>query len=378
MEEVREERPAADITEETSENDAVQELNANRKILSGIKDELRVLLRSGEKQWREIGRLINRVREEKLYLYDSDIEIKTFTAWVKKFAKRENIGESCLWRYSNVVTFYDDVKEKTDGGESPLPDIYDAEIGPNTLYKISQICVGDDAKAASSIRGVSNGEISARELESMYQMIKKKQREDGKETIRRGPALREKEEKGSETGESGSGPEDNAERQQEEKYSDHTMNIAKMLAVLIRRNNHAWLPGYAGDGERNTLKRGQRYKVLTNVKIKDGENSVEPDALIVENLVEDKERFQYHQVKLAAEGKDLDCFDADSCQYFDFTWIATIPKSVSDVMGHDRFFLEKMGVLVIEGNEIKVVREANCNRYPEIMPTMAAVLRKVL
>ncbi|MFR5132774.1 MAG: hypothetical protein ACLTDP_09435 [Terrisporobacter sp.] len=287
----------------------------NNELIS-IEKELNVLVQKDRQNWSSFYLLLKRVETNKLWegYYNS------FTAWVKHFAEANKIQESVLWNRKKAGEVYQNYYAKKLEKKEKVDDIQSVEIAQDSLILIEKIARKDTELQKELIDKAINKELKKKDLQEAYRIVKSKRDEEKR--------LRDELKR-----------EDIAE-EDKEKIKEDIKELKKSsitaLDIVEALKSHTWL--YKGSKE--TRKRftdfyeQDKYKVFTEFPVFSGttRHSRRIDALVYENLTEERWKLNLHAVEIKVSKSDLlnDYKYTEYADFTDFIWLA-IPQELVEV-----------------------------------------------
>ncbi|MFR2571140.1 MAG: hypothetical protein ACLS90_05540 [Clostridia bacterium] len=312
----------------------------NNELIS-IEKELNVLVQKDRQNWSSFYLLLKRVETNKLWegYYNS------FTAWVKHFAEANKIQESVLWNRKKAGEVYQNYYAKKLEKKEKVDDIQSVEIAQDSLILIEKIARKDTELQKELIDKAINKELKKKDLQEAYRIVKSKRDEEKR--------LRDELKR-----------EDIAE-EDKEKIKEDIKELKKSsitaLDIVEALKSHTWL--YKGSKE--TRKRftdfyeQDKYKVFTEFPVFSGttRHSRRIDALVCENLTEERWKLNLHAVEIKVSKSDLlnDYKYTEYADFTDFIWLA-IPQELVEVAKETK--LGNCGILVIKNGKVEVVEQA--------------------
>lgn len=263
--------------------------------LEVIEQKLAPIVKKKDKSWIEVYRLLDIVEEEQLY----SVSYKSYTAWLTDFAARTNVTVSLLWKKKKAGKFYDSyVDDRKYQNKSYIP-IEQINMDPEVIVMIEKITAGNLSEAHKMIDRSMNGDITRRNLKTLWESEKKERAEKGVPVQRMN-----KYDKDAFT---------------ELSYAGYSAKSATNIDILSSLCNEKWMFSLYKHNET------RKYRLLTEFSII--KNRVETDYVIVENYTTRSQMgdlFNLHSVKIICEREDFlkkPDFRAYP-EYMDYYWLA--------------------------------------------------------
>ena len=313
----------------------------NDNELVSIEKELNVLVQKDRQNWSSFYLLLKKVEEGKLWegYYNS------FTAWVKHFAKTNKIQESVLWNRRKAGEIYQNYYAKKLEKKEKVADIQSVEIAQDSLILIEKIARKDEELQKELIDKAIKKELKKKDLQEAYRIVKSKRDEEKK--------LREELKK------------DDVSKEEKEKIKEDIKELKKSsitaVDIVEALKKYDWL--YEGKKETRKIFKDfyeqDKYRVFTEFPVFTGtsRHSRRIDALICENLTEERWKLNLHAVEIKVSKSDLinDHKYTEYGDFVDFLWLA-IPEELIEVAQQTK--LKDCGVLVIKDNKVEIVEQA--------------------
>lgn len=309
--------------------------------LNNIEKELNDLVEKDRQNWSSFYLLLKKIEEDKLW---EGIH-KSFTAWIKHFANANKIQESVLWNRKKAGEIYQKYYAKKLENKEKVADIQVVDIAQDSLILIEKIARKDDELQQELIDKAINKELKKKDLQEAYRIVKSKRDAEKqlKEELKREDISAEDKEK------------------IEENIKEIKMSGITALDIVEALKSHSWLYG----GSKETRKRftnfyeQDKYKVFTEFPVFSGttRNSRRIDALVCENLTEERWKLNLHAIEIKVSKSDLinDCKYTEYAEFTDFIWLA-IPENLIEVAKETK--LNKCGILVIKEGKVKIIEQA--------------------
>lgn len=309
--------------------------------LINIEKELNTLVEKDRQNWSSFYLLLKKVEQGKLWegYYNS------FTAWIKHFANANKIQESVLWNRRKAGEIYQNHYARKLEKKEKVNDIQTVDIAQDSLILIEKIARGNEELQDELIEKAVNKELKKKDLQEAYRIVKSKRDEEKK--------LREELKK------------DDVSKEEKEKIKEDIKELKKSsitaLDIVEALKSHAWL--YEGQKKSRRIFKDfyeqDKYKVFTEFPVFTGtaKHSRRIDALICENLTEERWKLNLHAVEIKVSKSDL-VNDHKYTEYADFTdylWLA-IPEELIETAKETK--LGACGILVIKDNKVQVIEQA--------------------
>lgn len=313
----------------------------NENELLDIEKELNVLVQKDRQNWSSFYLLLKRVETNKLW----EGHYNSFTAWVKHFAETNKIQESVLWNRKKAGEVYQNYYAKKLEKKEKVADIQSVEIAQDSLILIEKIARKDTELQRELIDKAINKELKKKDLQEAYRIVKSKRDEEKR--------LRDELKR-----------EDIAEEDKEKIKEDiKELKTSSITAVDIVEalKKYDWL--YEGQKETRKIFKDfyeqDKYRVFTEFPVFTGtsRHSRRIDALVCENLTEERWKLNLHAVEIKVSKSDLknDHKYTEYGDFVDFLWLAIPEELVADARETK---LDKCGILIIKDEKVEVVEQA--------------------
>ena len=313
----------------------------NENELLDIEKELNVLVQKDRQNWSSFYLLLKKIEDNRLW----EGAYNSFTAWIKHFASVNKIQESVLWNRKKAGEIYQNYYAKKLEKQEKVADIQNAGIAQDSLILIEKIARKDTELQKELIDKAIKKELKKKDLQEAYRIVKSKRDEEKrlKDELKR---------------------EDIAEEDKEKIKEDiKELKTSSITAVDIVEalKKYDWL--YEGQKKTRRIFRDfyeqDKYKVFTEFPVYSGttKTSRRIDALICENLTEERWKLNLHAVEIKVSKSDL-VNDHKYTEYADFTdylWLA-IPEELIEVAQQTK--LKQCGILVIKDGKVQVIEQA--------------------
>lgn len=328
--------------------------------LSTIEKELNELVERDRQNWSAFYLLLKKVEEYELW----KSKHRTFTAWVKHFANTNKIQESVLWNRKKAGEIYQKYYAKKIENKENVADIQVVDIAQDSLILIEKIARKDPELQKELIDKAINKELKKKDLQEAYRIVKAKKDAEKqlKEELKKDDISKEEKEK------------------IEENIKELKVSGITALDIVEALKSYSWL--YKGSKE--VRKRftdfyhQDKYKVFAEFPVYAGttRNSRRIDALVCENLTEERWKLNLHAIEIKVSKSDLinDHKYTEYAEFTDFIWLA-IPEELVETAKETK--LDKCGILVIKNNKVQVIEQAqrlDCIRREECLSRLALKL----
>lgn len=308
--------------------------------LINIEKELNVLVERDRQNWSSFYLLLKKVEENKLW----EGAYNSFTAWIKHFANANKIQESVLWNRRKAGEIYQNYYARKLEKKEKVADIQNVEIAQDSLILIEKIARKDEELQKELIDKAINKELKKKDLQEAYRIIKAKK--DAEKELR--AELKK----------------DNISEEEKKKITANIEDLKSAtltaMDVVNALKKNDWLE-VKKEGRKSfkDFYEQDKYKVFTEFPVFAGttRNSRRIDALICENLTEERWKLNLHAVEIKVSKSDL-INDRKYTEYADFTdflWLAIPEELIADAKETK---LDKCGILVIKDNKVQVIEQA--------------------
>lgn len=131
--------------------------------ITKIEKELIKLSKSEKKKWQEIAILLIKVREQNLFISQSE---SSFSAWLNRLAERANLHPSGFWRFLAAGTYY---LEQTGKDVDALESI---GISAHKLELVKKISELEPAIEKELFEKVISDNVTVKELKDQFEILK--------------------------------------------------------------------------------------------------------------------------------------------------------------------------------------------------------------
>lgn len=313
----------------------------NNNELINIEKELNVLVEKDRQNWSGFYLLLKRVEDAKLW----EGHYNSFTAWIKHFANANKIQESVLWNRKKAGEIYQNYYARKLQKQEKVADIQTVDIAQDTLILIEKIARKDQQLQEELTDKAINKELKKKDLQEAYRIIKAK-KDAEKELKTQLEANKD------------------ISQNEKEKILENIKDLktATLTAIdvvnALKKND--WLD-VKKEGRKSfkDFYEQDKYKVFTEFPVFAGttRNSRRIDALICENLTEERWKLNLHAVEIKVSKSDLinDHKYTEYADFTDFIWLAIPEELVADARETK---LDKCGILVIKDGKVQVIEQA--------------------
>ena len=332
-----------------------------------IEKELKQLVEQDKNSWARFYLLMKKVEDEELY---KQLNLNSFTAWLKDFALKNKIHESVLWNKKKAGKVYESyVATKEKQGLEVAP-IEDAEVGVDSLVLLDKISKKNAELGAELTEKAINKEITRKDLRNAYKTIRgdlnKKDTVNGKEAIK----IIEEDNKLHEDGIINN----------ETIVANNNSDNVTATNIVLALNNNKWL------GEKEEIKgfKGrfveQKYRTFAEFPVYTGttKHSRRIDVLVAENIsVEEYYNLQLHGIEIKVSKSDL-LNDSKYTEYAEFVnklWIAVPYNLATECVKN---VPKSIGILVYKDGEIIIKRNAKELKPSRIQEALKTLTLRLL
>lgn len=309
--------------------------------LINIEKELNILVEKDRQNWSSFYLLLKKVEENKMWrgIHNS------FTAWVKHFANSNKVQESVIWNRKKAGEIYINYYTRKLQKQEKVDDIQSVDIAQDSLILIEKIARKDTELLDELTDKAINKELKKKDLQEAYRIIKAKKEAEKK--------LKEKLNNNKDISK------DEKEKILENIKDLKTATLTAIDIVNALKNND-WL-NVKKEGRRSfrDFYEQDKYSVFTEFPVFSGttRNSRRIDALICENLTEERWKLNLHSIEIKVSKSDLinDCKYTEYADFTDFIWLA-ISEDLVEIAKETK--LDKCGILIIKDNQVKVIEQA--------------------
>ena len=309
--------------------------------LINIEKELNELVEKDRQNWSGFYILLKKVEDGKLW----EGKHNSFTAWVNNFADKNKIHSSVLWNRKKAGEVYQKYYARKLQKNEKVDDVETVSIAQDSLILIEKIARNDTHLMDELTEKAINKELKKKDLQEAYRIVKS-QREQEK-------VLKNKLE---------SDAIDDTEKEKiKENIKELKSSDVTALDIVEALKKYDWLY----DGEKKTRKRftdfyeQDKYKVFTEFPVYVGttKHSRRIDALVCENLTEERWKLNLHGIEIKVSKSDLinDHKFVEYADFVDFMWFA-IPENLVETAKEIKF--NGCGILIIKNGKVQVVEQA--------------------
>lgn len=300
----------------------------NMKELKKYEKQLETILNADKNNWSKFYLLMKEIEEKELY---KEVNLSSFTAWVKDFSIKHKIHESVIWNRKKAGKVYESyAKVQADKGIE-VPSIEDANVGVDSLVLLDKIAKKDADLGAELTQKAINKEITRDDLRTAYKTV-------------RGDLKTSK-----------------MENRDKEPKTEINVQETVTAAKIVNGLNHSnWL---GKECKKKHFKRAyelDKYKALTEFPVYTGtsKKSRRIDVLVAENITQDNHfSLNLHGVEIKVSKSDLvgDMKYTEYAEYVNYLWLA-IPRDLIEVA--EETAPKSIGILIYDDNKIMIHRDA--------------------
>lgn len=304
------------------------------KPMKEYENELITILNADKKNWTKFYLLMKEIEEKQLY---KELNLNSFTAWVKSFSIKNKIHESVIWNRKKAGKVYENyVSIQKDKGIEVAP-VERAQIGVDSLVLLDKISKRDNKLGAELTEKAIQKEITREDLRNAYKTIRgdlHKNKVDNSKVS----TLSEK-------------AEETIIKIKE------TITASKIVAALSK-------PRWLGEECNRKAFKGayeqDKYKTLTEFPVYTGTTSKSRriDVLVAENLrVKEHFNLNLHGIEIKVSKSDLvnDMKYSEYAEFVNYLWLA-IPSDLIEVT--ETIAPKNIGILIYKNDKIEIQREA--------------------
>ncbi|EOU1692803.1 MmcB family DNA repair protein [Clostridium perfringens] len=298
------------------------------KELKKYEKQLETILNADKNNWSKFYLLMKEIEEKELY---KEVNLSSFTAWVKDFSIKHKIHESVIWNRKKAGKVYESyAKVQADKGIE-VPSIEDANVGVDSLVLLDKIAKKDADLGAELTQKAINKEITRDDLRTAYKTV-------------RGDLKTSK-----------------MENRDKEPKTEINVQETVTAAKIVNGLNHSnWL---GKECKKKHFKRAyelDKYKALTEFPVYTGtsKKSRRIDVLVAENITQDNHfSLNLHGVEIKVSKSDLvgDMKYTEYAEYVNYLWLA-IPRDLIEVA--EETAPKSIGILIYDDNKIMIHRDA--------------------
>ncbi|MDY6058708.1 MAG: MmcB family DNA repair protein [Candidatus Onthovivens sp.] len=298
------------------------------KELKKYEKQLETILNADKNNWSKFYLLMKEIEEKELY---KEVNLSSFTAWVKDFSIKHKIHESVIWNRKKAGKVYESyAKVQADKGIE-VPSIEDANVGVDSLVLLNKIAKKDADLGAELTQKAINKEITRDDLRTAYKTV-------------RGDLKTSK-----------------MENRDKEPKTEINVQETVTAAKIVNGLNHSnWL---GKECKKKHFKRAyelDKYKALTEFPVYTGtsKKSRRIDVLVAENITQDNHfSLNLHGVEIKVSKSDLvgDMKYTEYAEYVNYLWLA-IPRDLIEVA--EETAPKSIGILIYDDNKIMIHRDA--------------------
>lgn len=304
------------------------------KPMKEYENELITILNADKHNWAKFYLLMKEIEDKQLY---KELNLNSFTAWVKSFSIKNKIHESVIWNRKKAGKVYENyVAVQKDKGIEVVP-VERAKIGVDSLVLLDKIAKRDNKLGAELTEKAINKEITREDLRNAYKTVRGDLQKN-KIVTSNPPTLSKK-------------AEETIIKIKE------TITASKIVAALSR-------PKWLGEEcTRKPFKDGyqqDKYKTLTEFPVYTGTTSKSRriDVLVAENLrVKEHFNLNLHGIEIKVSKDDLvnDMKYTEYAEFVNYLWLA-IPGELLKIT--EIISPKNIGILIYKNDKIQIAREA--------------------
>lgn len=296
--------------------------------LKKYEKELETILNADKNNWSKFYLLMKEIEEKELY---REVNLGSFTAWVKDFSLKHKIHESVIWNRKKAGKVYESyAKVQADEGIEVAP-LEEANVGVDALVLLDKITKKDANLGAELTEKALNKEITRDDLRTAYKTVRGDLRASKTERKHKEPET--------------------------EINVQETVTAAKIVNGL---NNSSWLGKECKKKHFKGAYELDKYKALTEFPVYTGtsKKSRRIDVLVAENITLDKHySLNLHGIEIKVSKSDLinDMKYTEYAEYVNFLWLA-IPRDLIEVA--EEKAPKSIGILIFDDGKIMIHRYA--------------------
>lgn len=307
------------------------------KRLKQIEHKLQKMVAVTKTSWVEAYKLLHEVREKSLWA----TKHRSFTAWVKDFAIRNNTHESIIWRINKAGKTYESYQSIQQSKGIEVPAIEDSKVPIESLELISKIAMTDgktnkpkdEATLVKLIDQSQNGGLTRDNLREAWKSVRAARNTSAKLN----------------TNISNATPE-------EVEHIENSVNedSIKALDIVNSLNNADWL------SKRRTAANDYympKYTIMTEFAVQTGTSrkSRRIDVLAVETVTK-KNTLLLHGIEIKVDINDLrnDKKYTEYAEFVDYIYLA-IPSELLEEA--ETLAPETVGIIVVSDGKAKIRRK---------------------
>lgn len=298
------------------------------KELKKYEKQLETILNADKNNWSKFYILMKEIEEKELY---KEVNLNSFTAWVKDFSLKHKIHESVIWNRKKAGKVYESyAKVQAEKGVEVAP-LEEANVGVDALVLLDKISKKDANLGAELTQKALNREITRDDLRTAYKTV-------------RGDL------KASKTERKNNEPETEINVQE-------TVTAAKIVNGL---NDSIWLGKECKKKHFRGAYELDKYKAITEFPVYTGTSrkSRRIDVLVAENITQNNHfSLNLHGVEIKVSKSDLinDMKYTEYAEYVNYLWLA-IPRELLQVA--EETAPRSVGILIYDDGKIMMHRDA--------------------
>ncbi|MGO4993356.1 MmcB family DNA repair protein [Clostridium perfringens] len=296
--------------------------------LKKYEKELETILNADKNNWSKFYLLMKEIEEKELY---KEVNLNSFTAWVKDFSLKHKIHESVIWNRKKAGKVYESyAKVQADKGIEVAP-LEEANVGVDALVLLDKISKKDANLGAELTQKALNKEITRDDLRTAYKTV-------------RGDLRAAK-----------------TERKHKEPETEIDVQETVTAAKIVNGLNHSnWLGKECKKKHFKGAYELDKYKALTEFPVYTGtsKKSRRIDVLVAENITQDNHfSLNLHGVEIKVSKSDLinDMKYTEYAEYVNYLWLA-IPRDLIEVA--EETAPKSIGILIFDDGKIMIHRDA--------------------
>lgn len=321
-------------------------------MLVNYENQLITILNADKNNWNKFYILMKEIEEKELY---RELDLGSFTAWVKHFSLKNKVHESVIWNRKKAGKTYENyaIVQKEKGIEvEPLETV---KIGVEALVLLDKISKRDRQLGADLTKKALEKEITREDLRNAYKTIRGDLKKDKKETIVQHQTIME----------------DSLIKIRE------TIQASKIVTTLMK-------PYWLGEKCKRKAFKGvfeqDKYKAITEFPVYTGttSHSRRIDILVAENLrVKEHYNLNIHGIEIKVSKSDFinDLKYTEYAEFVNYLWLA-VPEEIITVVEQNTSDL--IGILIFKDNRVRIHREAKKLEPSKISETLTTLSLRLI
>ncbi len=293
--------------------------------LNEIENKIIKLLNDNKSSWTNTYILIREVERDRLYLEEN---YRSFTAWLEGLQRKTKSNVTVLWRQKRAGKYYEQYRMREEKKSRTVPPIEEIRVSPHNLVMIQRICESQPWMEKELMEKAIHNDISRRELENMWVVIKTERKERGELVARKS------------------------------RYDEHMIAVRKEQSfdlskfINMLENDASWI------AERSNISEYKDYKYRLFAYF-----DKKVVACIVENISSHGKEPILHAII-------TDPFDNSAKDYYDYVWL----------VGEEHAEDANMGTLQIDNNKKCIEILENARPWEPIykIETMKKIINMLL